>query len=151
MARTRPTGGILGSILTGAQTVVSQLAQYFRLGQFGAVAPPETAQQARPQLTTPEEIVAAAAARHIAPQAGTAARESENYICIYTDRDTGEVLARIREPVEYDVGTARSTRYSRARRAASGRLAQYLPGEDLSLRNIDVTCRFVQGSRFPIS
>lgn len=137
-------GGLFRRIAEGAQSALGRLAQWFRLGPYGAVEPPETPQPARPELHSVPEIVQEIARRQLVPAAQEVPRYSEFYICIASDADTGEVLARIPHQVEYDEGVARSTRYSRARRYALGRLPSYLPGEDVAMRNISWKCRVVR-------
>lgn len=150
-------GGILSSILTGAQTVLSQLAQHFRLGPYGGTSPPQQAQPGRVEAATPQEIVQRITEQNLTPPQTGTPRYSERYICVYTDEDSGEVLARVPMQVEYDEGTARSTRYSRARRAAgqllrSDRGAAYtlgMPG-DLGMRNVRTNCRRTRGGPIQI-
>lgn len=139
-----PGSGIAGRILEGAATALGQLAQWFRLGNRGAIEPPDTPAPYRPKLDTVQEIVAEIVARQLVPPTQEKARYSEFFICIATDSDSGEVLARIPHTIEYDEGTARSTRYSRARRYALARLPSYLPGEDVEMRNIKWSCRVVR-------
>lgn len=139
-----PGSGIAGRILEGVSTALGQLAQWFRLGPRGAIEPPDTPAPARPQLHSVQEIVAEIAAHQLVPPAQEKTRYSEYYICVATDSDSGEVLARIPHQIEYDEGTARSTRYSRARRYALARLPSYLPGEDVAMRNIEWSCRMVR-------
>lgn len=137
-------GGLFSRITEGISTALGQLAQFFRLPGFAAVEPPGTPAPSRPQLTTPEQIVEQIAARQLVPPQQTRARYNAFYICIATDADTNETLARIPHDIEYDAGTARSTIYSRARSYAMRQLPRYLPGEDISQRNVRWTCRLVR-------
>lgn len=138
-------------ILTGAATALAQLAQWFRLGSLGGTQPPLEAQPGRTELRDPEQIVQELISRHLQPEAGAAQRQSERYICVYTDTDSGEVLGRVPMEVEYDVGTARSTRYGRARRAAwqaalsPNRSPTWLKvdPEELLVRNVKTTCKLI--------
>lgn len=148
MARARGPINVGQAIASGIQAVATRLAQWFRLGQFGAVQPPEQAQPGRERLTTPEQIVQAAIERHLIPETRTNLRQSERYVCVFTNDDTGEVLMRLTETVESDVGTPRSTRYSTARRNMARRLDRYVPGQDQAFMNISVTCRRIRGSYF---
>ena len=139
-----PGSGIAGRIVEGAATALGQLAQWFRLGNRGAIEPPDVPDPYRPQLHTVQEIVAEIAARQLEAPTQERTRYSEFFICVATDSDSGEVLARIPHQIEYDEGTARSTRYSRARRYALARLPSYLPGEEVKARNIKWSCRVVR-------
>ena len=144
------SGGILGRIVEGAQTALGRLAQFYRLPGFAAIEPPIVPDPARPVLRTPEEIAAALAAHQLAPPRSQQPRYNSFYICIATDLDTGVVLARIPHDIEHDANTPRSTIYSRARQNAMRRLPYYLPGEDVSQRNIGWTCRLVRRTQINI-
>jgi hypothetical protein len=141
MSRLPSAGGVLGSIVEGAQTVLGRLAQWFRLGQFAPVQPPTVPQPGRTPLSTPEEIWREAQARHLTPPAGGPPMKTVTYWCIVTDPDTGETLARIPHPIDFPEGTPKSTLYSRARRYAVSQLPRYLPGRDLALNPVKMTCR----------
>lgn len=143
MSRASGLGGFLSGLLSGAQTVLGQLASFFRLGPYGSLPPGQEAAPSRPQLTTPAEIVQEAINRGLAPVPAGDANLSERYVCVFTDPDTGEVVTRIVTQIQYTPGTARSTRYSRARRIAQAvydsRIPDsllYVPRESLPFRAV---------------
>lgn len=137
-------GGLAGRIIEGAETALGRLAQFFRLPGYAVLEPPTAPDPARPRLTTPEQIAEALIAHQLAPPSQQRVRYNAFYICIATDADTAEVLARIPHDIEYDAGTARSTIYSRARSYAMRQLPRYLPGEDIAMRNVTWNCRLIR-------
>ena len=152
MARARGVFSFLSGLVSGAASFFGQLAELYRVPGGGASA----GQQVRPgrqRLSAPEIRQAAIEAGiELAPAGAT--RWSQSFLCIYTDPDTGQVIARIRVEQQYDEGTARSTVYSRARRAAKQLL--YSPQsaayrivnlEDLKYIIPNVTCRQIRGTR----
>jgi len=150
-------GGVGGPRLpttAGGETVFGQLAQFLRFRPGGGATSGQPLDPTRPVATTPQELVQAAIAHHIELPAPGTARLSESYICVFSDPRDNRVLARIRTEVEYSPGTARSTRYSRARRLAN---RIYRSEEHVTDRWIDpdqialeppplVTCRRLPGT-----
>lgn len=111
MARLRRA---VGSILTGAATAIGRLAQFFRLGQFGA-AQPGTQQPARARLESVAEIITDLRASNLLPTAAEGARWSWSYLCVWVDATTGERVGRgVRQVVE----TAANASYQAASSAA---------------------------------
>lgn len=145
------SGGIFGRITEGAQTALGRLARFFRLPGFAAVEPPTQPAPARPRLDTPEQIAEALRQHQLAPPSTGRRRFNAFYVCVATDHDTEETLARIVHDIEYDEGTARSTIYSRARRFAMREIANrtnpsdwFIPDLDPSQRRIDWSCRIIR-------
>lgn len=150
MARARRPPGSAQAPSEGAQTVVGRLASAYRLGHFGALPEGEEARFYRPRLYTVEEVKRAIIGEGLATPASAGQRISERYICLVIHRVTGQVLARIPRIVEYTEGTARSTRYSRARRSAQREAPRYVAGEDIDPSLLRMTCQYIAGSRFEI-
>lgn len=148
MARTR-------GIVTGAAAWYARVAQWFRGGPISAAAGPVPPPPGRERVSDPAELVRRAIAAGLSPEQSATERRSVRYICVYTDPDTGEVIARVPALVEYDVDTPRSTIYSTARRVAAAEYrgpfqARYLlvDPESLRWRNPPlVSCRQIRGSR----
>lgn len=154
MARRRGRTVVSG-ITSGDETVLGQLARAYRLGPYGGTQAGEQPTGGRRRLQTPAEIIAAAQAAGLLPEAAAGERLTERYICIWTDTDTGEVIARIPTNIEYDQGDPNNLRYSRARSAAnrifrSDYAIAYIltDAASLPLRNLKVRCRIIRGSRF---
>jgi hypothetical protein len=138
MARTR---GTRGPITSGADTALGQLAEYYRLGDIGALQFGSAAQPGRERLTTPQEIIAALEARQLLPKTGGAARVSVSYIAEWTDVETGQVVGATRLQIESDQGTPRSTLDSRARREAALALPRYVSEEMIEDRTYKLRLR----------
>lgn len=146
MARRR---GVVGRILSGASTLVGQLAQFFRLGRMGAVQPPEEAEPGRARLTTPQEVVSALSESRRLPTQQQGARVSASYIVTFIDRETGETHGVTRIQVEADEGTSRSTLDSRARRDAMLALPRYMSAEMILDRSVQVRVRRLSSMVLP--
>lgn len=115
-------GGILGRVVTGAATILGRLAQWFGLGQHGAIQPPLVAQAGRPELETPEQVVAAIAEHRLTPTPAEGARVSRSYLCTWTEEETGNIVAKTRIQVEVPQGTAAIVATTAARQGARARL-----------------------------
>lgn len=120
----------------GADTFFGRLAEKYRFRPGGSAASGETVNAGRPVIGI-EELVKAAADAAIYTSPGEAGMHNRKYVCIYTHKDTGLVVARIVTMNQFAPGTPRSTVYSRARKASdrifrSGKLNAYMPiGEKL--------------------
>jgi hypothetical protein len=108
--------GIVGSIAEGAASLLGRLAQWFRLGTFGAATPPVEPIAGRERLRTPQEITAELARLRMLPLAAEGKRQSFSYVATWTDADTGERVGASRTQIDATEGTNRSTIRSRARR-----------------------------------
>lgn len=139
MARQRLREGIA----TGIQTILGQLAQFFRLGASGAIQPGEEAQPGRERLQRPEDIVATLAARHELPTPETGTRRSYSYVAVWTDAATGQRLGATRIQIEASPDVPRSTIDSRARREAGLQLPRYVSSEIISDRRVRMSLRKV--------
>lgn len=148
----------ISGVLTGAQAWYARVAQWFRGGPVSAAAGPIPPPPGRERVSDPQQLVERAIAAGVAPETSQFARESRRYICVFTDPDSGEIIARVPSIVEYDVGTPPSTIYSAARRAAVREYrgpyqARYLlvDPESLRWRNPpSISCRQIRGSRAAI-
>jgi hypothetical protein len=136
---------IIGTVLSGAQTILGRLAQWFRVGQFGAVQPPETPAPGRERLRTTEEIVAAISSAGLQPTAAQGTRYSYSYICEWHDAETGDRIGSARVQVEASADTPRSTVYSRARRSFATRLPRCVRQWQEVGGSVTVTCFRVGG------
>lgn len=141
-------GGVPEGIRVSPGTPLDLLAQYYRMGPYAALPSGTRAQPGRPRLTDPAEIVQQLIERGIVPAVREQRRTTDRWLCIFTDDDTGEVLARLTESTESPEGTYSIVRAQRARRAAAARLPFYLAGEDISTRHITLRCRRIRGSEF---
>lgn len=152
--------GIIGSIGSAAQRAaewIQRVSARFRFGRQGGTEPGTEAQPGRERIQSSAELLSAAQAAGVQPVVSPVATYSERYLCVYMDPDTGETIARIPYTITYTEGTARSTRYSQARRAtqrilASNRAGPYLdvPSDSLEYRHPVVTCRLIRGSRMAL-
>lgn len=113
-------------ITTGVQTILGNLAQFFRLGQSGAVQQPEQAEPGRPRLQTPEEIVSELSSRRELPTTAEGTRRSYSYVATWIDTATGERVGAARIQVEASPEVPRSTVDSRARGEANLQLPRYV-------------------------
>lgn len=136
-------------IVSGIQTILGQLAQFFRLGPSGAIQPGEEAQPGRQRLQRPEEIVATLAARHQLPTAEAGTRRSYSYVAVWTDTATGERLGATRIQIEAAPDVPRSTIESRARREATLQLPRYVSGDIISDRRVSMSLRKVGSVDLP--
>lgn len=152
MARARGVFGALSGLVSGTASFFGQLAQLYRVPGGGMSA----GQQVRPgrQRLSTSEIRAAAIEAGIELAPAGVERWSQSFLCVYTNPDTGQVIARIRVEQQYDEGDSRSTVYSRARRAAkqllySPQSAAYriVDLEDLKYIAPEVTCQQIRGTR----
>lgn len=146
MARTRRPG----HATAGADTILAELAEHFRLGQFAARVAPAGGAGGRPRLGSTAEIIEQIRELNLAPTAAQGAIVSVDFICWWEDVDTGEIVFRLRSNAQGAVGTVRSTLHTRARRNAQSRFAHYQIFRELAGRNLRQHCRKIQGSEFII-
>jgi len=136
VARRNPLSGVV----TGLSTILGRLAQFFRLGTFGAVQPGETAEPGRERLRTPAEITAAVTALGELPPAAEGARVSRSYLCTWTDEETGEHWQQ-RVQVETPEGVAAITATTAARQLARLHLPRCVQAGIASGRRLTMRCR----------
>jgi hypothetical protein len=106
----------MARVYTGLANILSRLARFFRLGQFGH-AEPGTQQPARPRLRTAEQIVAELRAELLLPTPAQGARWAWSYICVWYDTETNQRLGRAVAHVVYtDAGASYQLAAAEARR-----------------------------------
>lgn len=132
---------ILQSVVTGAQTILGRLAQWFGLGQAGSIQTPLQAQPGRPELTTPQQIVEAIAERRLTPTAVEGNRVSRSYLCEWYDLDDGTVYGKARVQAETAEGVAAVVATTKARQAATLKFHQYIGAEVPEGAHIGMRCR----------
>lgn len=137
MARRNP----IGRIVTGAQTILGRLAQWFGLGQTGAIQAPLQPQPGRPELETPQQIVEAIAAERLTPTAAQGNRVSRSYLCTWTEVETGNVIGKSRIQVETSEGQAAIVATTAARRDAQTKLPGCVVSALGAGMHLRMTCR----------
>lgn len=146
MARRRLREGIVA----GIQTILGQLAQFFRLGPSGAIQPGEIAEAGRERLRTPQEIVSVLSQRHQLPTEDLGPRRSYSYIVVWYDVDNGERVGDVRIQVEAPPDAPRSTVYSRARREALLALETESPQPAVRQRVTRMSLRLIGTTDLPV-
>lgn len=141
MARRRR--GVVGSVISGVDTILGQLASFFRLGQYGAVSPGEPESAGRPRLRTPREIIRELRGRHMLPRSQEGRRWSWSYICIWTDAQTGDRIGAYREVIETPAGTSYQRASAEARRDAVANIPGCVNRVINMGREVRMTCRRV--------
>lgn len=119
-------GRLRQGIVTGLQTILGNLAKFFRLGTTAAVPQEQEAEPGRQRLRTPQEIISTLSARHELPSEQQGVRRSYSYVATWTDTATGERIGATRVQVESDPSVPRSTIDSRARAEATLQLPRYV-------------------------
>lgn len=132
---------ILQTVVTGAQTILGRLAQWFGLGQAGSIQPPLTAQPGRPELETPQQIVEAIAANRLLPTAAQGNRVSRSYLCTWVEVETGNVIGKSRIQVETAEGQAAIVATTAARQSARTRLPGCVVAALGAGMHLKMTCR----------
>lgn len=143
MARIR---GAIGSIVSGIQTILGSLAQFFRLGQQGSVQAPEAPVPGRTRLETVPEIISELAARRELPSAAEGARVSRSYICYWIDDETGEEYGPARIQVETAEGVAAIEASTEARRLARLQIPRCVNAVRLGQGHLRLQCRQVSST-----
>lgn len=132
---------IIQTVLTGAQTALGRLAQWFGLGQAGSIQPPLVPQPGRQELETPQEIVEAIARQRIQPSQAVGNLVSRSYLCVWTEAETGNVVGKSRTQVEVPEGTAAIVATTTARQYARVHLPACVAAALGAGMHVEMTCR----------
>lgn len=132
---------VVERVVTGAQTILGRLAQWFGLGQSGAIQAPLQPQPGRPELETPQQIIEAIAAERLTPPASHGNRVSRSYLCTWTEVETGNVIGKSRIQVETSEGQAAIVSTTAARRDAQAKLPGCVIAALGAGFNLRLTCR----------
>jgi uncharacterized protein YodC (DUF2158 family) len=134
---------VFETVISGARTILGRLAQWFRLGQIGAIQPPLVAEPGRERLETPEQVIEAVRARNLAPPPSVGNRVSWSYECTWYDKETGEKAGRRRIVVETDEGVPYQTAAAQARRDARDDLPACVRRSIANGVTVELHCRRV--------
>ena len=137
MARRR----IIERVVTGAQTILGRLAQWFGLGQSGSIQQPLQPQPGRQELETPQQIIEAIAAERLTPTAQEGNRVSRSYLCTWTEVETGNVVGKSRIQVETSEGQAAIVATTKARQDAQSKLPGCVIAAIGAGMHLRMTCR----------